>query len=86
MYVASVSSEYFKNRSGVAASVLYACFMCFIYLQTYVASVVSIYFKSRSSIASLSSLLCYLAFASVSPPPPGTGWAFAALSLFWMLA
>ena len=80
-YVASVSSGYFKSRSGVAASVSDACFMCSICLQTYVASVASECFKSRSGVASLSSLFCCLTFASVSPPPPpGASWASAALS------
>jgi hypothetical protein len=40
------------------ASVLDACFDCFIYLQTYVASVVSRCFKRRSGVASPSSPSC----------------------------
>ena len=74
-YVASVSSVYFKTRSGVASSVLDACFMCFICLQTYVVSIVSGCFKSRSNVASLSLLFCCLTFALVSPPPFGASWA-----------
>ena len=76
-YVASVSFRCFKTRPGVAASVLYACSMCFIGLQTYVASVAFGCFKNRSGVASLSWLFCCLTFVSVSPPP-GASWASAA--------
>jgi hypothetical protein len=72
-YVASVSSRCFKRRSGVAASVSNAYFMCFICLQTYVASVASGCFKSRLSVASLSSLFCCLTFVSMSLHPPDAG-------------
>jgi hypothetical protein len=37
--------------SGVVASVLDACFKCFIYLQTYVVNVLSEYFQNRSGVA-----------------------------------
>jgi hypothetical protein len=79
-YVANISSKCFKSKSGVAASVLDACFMCFICLQTYVTRVTSGCFKSTSGVASMSSLFCCLTFASESPPPPGAGWASAASS------
>jgi hypothetical protein len=63
---------------GVAACVLDACFMCFIYLHMYVASVVSGCFKNKPGVASLSLLFYCLTFASVSPPSPSAGWASAA--------
>jgi hypothetical protein len=73
-YVASVSSGYFKSRSGVAGSVSHACFMCFFCLQTYVVSITPGCFKSRSCVASLSSFFCCLTITSLSPPPPGAGY------------
>jgi hypothetical protein len=64
--------------SGIFASVLDACFKCFICLQTYVASVASECFKSKLGIASLSSpfvasprsLLLFATLAGHPPPPP----------------
>jgi hypothetical protein len=44
-----------KCFSGVFASVLDACFKCFICLQIYAVSVASKYFKSRSVVATPSS-------------------------------
>jgi hypothetical protein len=43
----------FKCFSGVFATVLDACFNCFICLQTYIASIASRCFKSRSDVANL---------------------------------
>jgi hypothetical protein len=58
------SFECSKSRSGAAVSVSYACFKCFICLQTYVASVASGCFKSRSGVASPSSLFCRIGVSS----------------------
>jgi hypothetical protein len=72
----------FKCFSYVFASVLDACFKCFICLQMYVASVTSRCFKSRSGVASRSLLAfncltsfsqCWLASepeTQVCAPPP----------------
>jgi hypothetical protein len=47
--------QWFQVFSDVFASVLNACFKCFICLQTYVTSVVSGCFKSKSGVPSPSS-------------------------------
>ena len=57
---------------GVFASVLDACFKCFIGLKTYVASVASGCFESRLSVASSSSPSICLALVSHPPPTPPT--------------
>jgi hypothetical protein len=54
----------FKCFSGIFASVLDACFKCFIYFQMNVTIVASECFKTRSSVASPSSTFCCLALVS----------------------
>jgi hypothetical protein len=71
--VAYIFTLIFKCFYVIFSSVSNACFKCFIYLQTYVASVVSGCFKSGSG----PSLLAFSCLASVSPSPPGAGWASA---------
>jgi hypothetical protein len=51
--VAYVCNRFQENFQVFFASVLEACFKCFICLQTYVASVAFGYFKSRLSVAYL---------------------------------
>jgi hypothetical protein len=81
IYVASVSSGYFKSRFGVTTSVSYAYFNCFIYLQAYVTSVASRCSKSRLDVCI--SLLAFFCLASVSfPPPASTRHPPRALPLF----
>jgi hypothetical protein len=59
---------------GVFASVLDACFKCFICLEIYVVSVASRCFKSRSDVASRS-LFAFGCLALMSPPSLDVSWA-----------